>query len=57
MKFIVQEFNQILKFDIKKFCVQYIDSWDTFNDDFFLNFLSNTNKQDKHVLLIDLGQN
>jgi len=44
------------KFDIKKFCLQFKDSWDTFNDEVLLTLLSNTNKQEKNILLMNLVQ-
>ena len=44
------------KFDIKKFCLQFKDSWDTFNDEVLLNLISNTNKQEKNILLMNLVQ-
>lgn len=42
------------KFDIKKFCIQFKDSWDTFNEDILLTFISNKDKQERDLLLMNL---
>ncbi|MFX1572358.1 MAG: amidohydrolase family protein [Promethearchaeota archaeon] len=42
------------KFDIKKLCLQFKDSWDSFNDEVLLTLISNTNKQEKNMLLMNL---
>jgi predicted TIM-barrel fold metal-dependent hydrolase len=42
------------KVDIKRFCIQFKDSWDTFNDDILLTTLSNNTKQERNLLLMNL---
>ncbi|MFW9879300.1 MAG: amidohydrolase family protein [Candidatus Thorarchaeota archaeon] len=42
------------KIDIKKFCIQFKDSWATFTDDVLLTIISNTKKQERNILLMDL---
>jgi hypothetical protein len=40
--------------DIKKFCLQFKDSWENFNDDVLLTILSNRSKQERNILLMNL---
>jgi predicted TIM-barrel fold metal-dependent hydrolase len=42
------------KFDIKKFCIQFKDTWDTLSEDILLTMLSNKTKQERNLLLINL---
>lgn len=42
------------KFDIKKICIQFKDSWDTFNEDILLTTISNNTKQEKSLLLMNI---
>ncbi|MFW9774024.1 MAG: hypothetical protein ACFFEO_17865, partial [Candidatus Thorarchaeota archaeon] len=40
--------------DIKKFCMQFKESWGTFNDDVLLTVVSNRSKQENNILVMDL---
>ncbi|GAG22884.1 unnamed protein product, partial [marine sediment metagenome] len=40
--------------DIKKFCLQFKDTWAVFNDDVLLTIVSNKNKQERNILLMNL---
>jgi predicted TIM-barrel fold metal-dependent hydrolase len=40
--------------DIRGFCIQLKDSWELFNDDVLLTIISNKNKQENHVLFLNL---
>ncbi|MFX1570616.1 MAG: amidohydrolase family protein [Promethearchaeota archaeon] len=42
------------KIDIKKFCIQFKDSWDIFNDDVLLNIISTSTKQERDLLLMNI---
>jgi hypothetical protein len=42
------------KIDIKKFCIQFKDSWDSFSEDILLNTISNNTKQERDLLLMNL---
>ncbi|MFX1298855.1 MAG: hypothetical protein ACFFD2_28850, partial [Promethearchaeota archaeon] len=42
------------KVDIKKFCIQFKDSWETFNEDILLTTISNNTKQERNLLLMNL---
>ena len=42
------------KFDIKRFCVQFKGSWDTFNEDILLTTISTNTKQERNILLMSL---
>jgi hypothetical protein len=42
------------KIDIKKSCLQFKDTWADFNDDVLLTILSNKNKQERNMLLMNL---
>ncbi len=42
------------KVDIKKFCLQFKDSWDYFNNDILLNMVSNNKKEEINVLFTNL---
>ncbi len=42
------------KLDIKKFCIQFKDSWDSFSEDILLNTISNNTKQERNLLLMSL---
>ena len=41
------------KLDIKQFCIQFKDSWDSFNENILLNTISNNTKQEKKILLMN----
>jgi hypothetical protein len=41
------------KIDIKRFCIQFKETWDTFNDDILLTTVSNT-KQEINLLIMNL---
>ena len=43
--------------DIRGFCIQLKDSWELFNDDVLLTIISNKNKQENHVLFLNLVKN
>ena len=45
------------KIDIKKSCLQFKDSWATFNDDVLLTIVSSNNKQERNILLMNLIKN
>ncbi|MHA2392084.1 MAG: amidohydrolase family protein [Promethearchaeota archaeon] len=40
--------------DIKKFCLQFKESWGAFNDDVLLTVVSNKSKQENNILVMDL---
>ncbi|MFX0004477.1 MAG: amidohydrolase family protein [Candidatus Hermodarchaeota archaeon] len=42
------------KVDIKRFCIQFKDTWDTFSDDILLTTVSNNTKQERNLLLMNL---
>ncbi|UCC20578.1 MAG: hypothetical protein JSV62_04635 [Promethearchaeota archaeon] len=42
------------KVDFKRFCVQFKDSWETFNEDILLTTVSNNTKQERNLLLMNL---
>jgi predicted TIM-barrel fold metal-dependent hydrolase len=42
------------KIDIKKSCLQFKDTWADFNDDVLLTIISNKNKQERNMLLMNL---
>ncbi|MCK4779046.1 MAG: hypothetical protein KAT57_02615, partial [Candidatus Lokiarchaeota archaeon] len=42
------------KFDIKRFCIQFRDTWDTFNEDVLLTTISTNTKQERNILLMNL---
>jgi len=42
------------KFDIKKFCIQFKDSWEVFSEDVLLSTISNKSKQERNILLMNL---
>ncbi|UCD00852.1 MAG: amidohydrolase family protein [Promethearchaeota archaeon] len=42
------------KFDIKRFCIQFKDTWDTFSEEVLLTILSNSSKQENNLLLMNL---
>jgi predicted TIM-barrel fold metal-dependent hydrolase len=42
------------KIDIKKFCIQFKESWDTFNEDVLLRTISTTSKQERDLLIMNL---
>ncbi|MFX1329322.1 MAG: amidohydrolase family protein [Promethearchaeota archaeon] len=42
------------RFDIKRFCIQFKDSWDAFNEDILLSIESNNTKQERNLLLMNL---
>jgi predicted TIM-barrel fold metal-dependent hydrolase len=42
------------KIDIKKFCVQFKESWADFTDDVLLTIISNTKKEERNILLMNL---
>ena len=43
--------------DIKKFCLQFKDTWASFNDDILLTTISNKSKQERTILLMNLLKN
>ena len=45
------------KIDIKKSCLQFEDSWTTFNDDVLLTIVSSKSKQERNILLMNLIKN
>jgi predicted TIM-barrel fold metal-dependent hydrolase len=45
------------KIDIKKSCLQFKDTWATFNDDILLTIISSKSKQERHILLMNLVKN
>jgi predicted TIM-barrel fold metal-dependent hydrolase len=42
------------KFDIKRFCIQFKDSWNTFSEDVLLTTISKNTKQERNLLLMNL---
>ncbi|MFX1375145.1 MAG: amidohydrolase family protein [Promethearchaeota archaeon] len=42
------------KIDVKKFCLQFKDSWATFTDEVLLTIISNKNKQERNILMMNL---
>ncbi len=45
------------KIDIKKYCLQFKDTWNTFNDDVLLTIISSKSKQERNILLMNLIKN
>jgi len=45
------------KIDIKKFCLQFKDTWASFNDDILLTTIWSQSKQERTILLMNLVQN
>ena len=45
------------KIDIKKSCLQFKDSWTTFNDDVLLTIVLSKSKQERNILLMNLIKN
>ena len=42
------------KIDIKKFCLQFKDSWDTLSEDILMTTISNSKKQEMNLLFMNL---
>jgi len=42
------------KVDIKRFCIQFKDTWDNFSDDILLNAFTPTNKEEVPIMLTQL---
>jgi len=42
------------KYDIKRFCIQFKDNWDNFNDDILLNAFTPTTKEEVPIMLTQL---
>ena len=42
------------KIDIKKFCLQFKETWAEFTDDVLLTIISNSKKQERNILLMNL---
>ena len=42
------------KVDIKRFCIQFKDTWDNFNDDILLNAFTPTTKEEVQIMLTQL---
>ncbi len=45
------------KIDIKKYCLQFKDTWASFNDDILLTTISSKTKQERTMLLMNLVKN
>jgi len=42
------------KIDVKKFCLQFRNTWDKFNDDIFITLVKNSSKEEINLYLINL---
>ena len=45
------------KIDIKKYCLQFKDTWASFNDDILLTTIWSKSKQERTILLMNLVKN